>query len=442
MDFVDGVDAVDIVDRGGRHNVHLVHEVHVVHKVHLSPPPVARYNSRMNSQERIRLAMNHEEPDRVPVMCQLALGHYFLQCDAAPSAIWFESETFAKALVELQQRYSFDGVLVNLPGRPPDWRSRIASCYQEPDKERIRWKSKLETVFPPDDNPQTFLADGARLPRADYTSVDLHDPAVFRLPGYVWNTWHMPELSDIDPEADLSDPAAYPKWFTAALEAARKHAPGVSIHVEVFSPFTHLMELFGYEQALLALVDAPKLCHEALAIFTRNVLAQVQVYSVHRPDAILVSSAFAGAGFISRQMYRQFVIPYEDEIFAAIRQTGCKSYVHTCGAIGDRLDLMAQTAVDGIDTLDPPPLGTVDLAQAKAAYGRRFFFKGNLDAVNEMLHADDATFEQAVEDRLRIGKPGSGYILSSACSVAPHVKPERLKKLAEMAQQLGRYRIS
>jgi hypothetical protein len=107
--------------------------------------------------------------------------------------------------------------------------------------------------------------------------------------------------------------------------------------VEVFSPFTHLMELFGYEQALMALVDAPKLCHEALTIFTQNVLAQVQLYGNHRPDAILVSSAFAGAGFISRQMYGEFVMPYEDEVFGAIRQKGCKSYVHTCGAIGDRL---------------------------------------------------------------------------------------------------------
>jgi len=393
----------------------------------------------MDSQERMSRAMNHEEPDRVPVMCQLALGHYFLHCDLAPADIWFDSEAFANALVILQCRYRFDGILVNLPGRPPDWRSRIASCRKDQGKECIRWKSGLGTVFPPDDNPQTSLSDGARLARANYMSADLHDPATLRLPGYVWNTWHLPELWGIDPAADLSDPAAYPRWFTAALEVVQRSAPGVSVHVEVFSPFTHLMELFGYEQALMALVDAPTRCHEALTIFTRNVLAQVQLYGGHHPDAILVSSAFAGAGFISRPMYREFVMPYEDEVYRAIRQEGCKSYVHTCGAIGDRLDLMAETAVDGIDTLDPPPLGTVDLAQAKARYGRRFFFKGNLDAVNEMLHADEATFERAVENRIVIGKPGSGYILSSACSVAPHVKPERLQRLVELAEQLGGY---
>jgi len=393
----------------------------------------------MDSRERIQAAMSHEEPDRVPVMCQLALGHYFLHCDRQPSEIWFDSRAFVEALVQLQERYRFDGILVNLPGRPPDWRDRIESSEMNQDREHIRWQSGLETIVPPDDNPQTFGSGSAPLPRARYESVDLNDPRTYRLPGYVWNTWHMPMLWDIDPDADLSDPAAYPSWFTAALQAVRRQTTSVSVHAEVFSPFTHLMELFGYEQGLLALLDAPQMCHKTLGIFTEHVIAQVSLYGPCGPDAILVSSAFAGAGFISRQMYGEFVMPYEDTVFRAIHEQGLKSYVHTCGAIGDRLDLMAQTTVDGIDTLDPAPLGTVDLAQAKAEYGRRFFFKGNLDAVNEMLSADDPTFERAVRDRLRIGKPGSGYILSSACSVAPHVDPERLKRLAELAMELGRY---
>lgn len=37
-------------------------------------------------------------------------------------------------------------------------------------------------------------------------------------------------------------------------------------------------------------------------------------------------------------------------------------YTHTCGAIGDRLNLMKETGTDGIVTLDQPPPGTVDLA--------------------------------------------------------------------------------
>ncbi len=396
--------------------------------------------------------MEHKKPDRVPVMCQLALGHYFLNCHQRPSEIWFNSETFARVLVELQQKYNFDGILVNIPGRGPDWKNNLKSYKRIDNNEHLHWKSGLETVFPPDENPQTYQPGQMPLERANYSTVDIDDPATYRLSGYVWNTWHAPELWDIDPQADLSDPTAYPAWFTSTLQKVRQLAPDVSIHAEVFSPFTHLMELFGYEQALLALLDAPSKCHQVLAVFTRIALALLKLYAGCQPDAVLVSSAFAGAGFISRQMYEEFVAPYEDQVFRAIRGLGLKSYVHTCGAIGDRLDLMSATSVDGIDTLDPPPLGTVHLEDAKSKYGERFFFKGNLDAVNEMLNADDETFEQAVKERIRIGKADSlsrlgsakratagGYILSSACSVAPHVKPERLKKLAVLAEQLGKY---
>lgn len=393
----------------------------------------------MNSRHRVSEAMNHARPDRVPVMCQLALGHYFLNCDYPSNDIWFDSKTFAKALIDLQQRYGFDGLLVNLPGRPDNWRRYLESSSKDGETEILNWENGLVTIVGPDDNPQTFAPGKTPLPRADYSTIDIKDPAVYRMPGYLWNTWHAPQLWDVDEDADLSEPDAYPEYFTAAIREARKLGPEISVHAEVFSPFTHLLELFGYEQALFALIDKPQTCHALLEVFTGFAEAQVELYGSCEPDAILVSSAFAGAGFISREMYREFVMPYEEQVYRAIAARGVKSYVHTCGAIGDRLDLMAETSVGGIDTLDPPPLGTVDFEQAKAEYGERFFFKGNLDAVNEMLEADDETFEAAVRQRLEIGKPGAGYILSSACSVAPGVRPERLKKMVELAEEFGKY---
>jgi len=395
--------------------------------------------NRLTSRERVRAAMTHEVPDRVPVMCQLALGHYFLFSGFDPVAIWFDSETLARALEELRHRYGFDGVLVNLPGRPPQWRDYLAVDEKTGSGRRLTWKSGLQTRVPPDDNPQTYAPGGGALSRADYTTVDVDDPATYRLAGYVWNTWHAPSLWDIPANADLKDSAVYPEWFTASLRSARALCPDASVHVEVFSPFTHLLELFGYQNALMALVEAPETCSRLLDRFTAVVEAQVDCLVPHDPDAILVSSAFAGAGFISRAMYGRFVLPYEKQIAAAVHRYNLPVYVHTCGAIGDRLDLMSESDMDGIDTLDPPPLGTVELTEAKERFGDRFFLKGNLDAVNEMLHADDATFDRAVLDRLKTGMPGSGYILSSACSVAPRVRPERLKRLVELAEAHGQY---
>lgn len=389
----------------------------------------------MTPRERIRAAMRHEPVDRVPVMCQLALGHYFLHSGRKPSEIWFDTTAFIETLADFQRRYGFDGFLINLPGRPANWRDYLQSVEPHESGERLVWHFGMETIVPADDNPHTFLAGHQDLPRADCANVDPDDPKNFRLPGYVWNTWHAPTLWDIPDEADLTRPAVYPDWLTSGLRQARTACPDASVHMEVFSPFTHLLELFGYQSALMALIEAEDTCKRLLDQFTRQVIAQVECFAPCDPDAILISSAFAGGGFISREMYVDFVVPYERRVVDAIHNHALPAYVHTCGKIGDRLDLMADSGVDGIDTLDPPPLGTVDLARAKAEFGERFFFKGNLDAVNEMLRADDETFEEAVRQRLAIGAPGSGYILSSACSVAPGVRPERLRRMVELSRE-------
>ena len=79
------------------------------------------------------LAMQHREADRVPVMCQLALGHYFLNTGLPPHRIWFTSEGFAEALVKLQRRYRFDGLLINLPGRPANILDDVARIEKAGD---------------------------------------------------------------------------------------------------------------------------------------------------------------------------------------------------------------------------------------------------------------------------------------------------------------------
>ncbi len=154
-------------------------------------------------------------------------------------------------------------------------------------------------------------------------------------------------------------------------------------------------------------------------------------------DAVLISSAFAGGGFISPSQYEEFVLPYERQVVHRIHETGVSVYTHTCGKIGDRLELMVATGTDGIDTLDPPPLGTVDLEDAKRRVGAQIFFKGNMDPVNTLLRKTPEEVRQDALWRLRVGSPGSGYILSSACSVSPRVPPDNLTVLAEASREFG-----
>ena len=376
--------------------------------------------------------MRHELPDRAPVFCQLALGHYFLKTGLAPHRIWFTSEGFAEALVSLQQRYQFDGILINLPGRSVDTLKRLERVETTPEGERLFWPNGEVTVVPNDDNPQHFLAGGRKAPRADFRALDPnHLAEATRLPGYLWNVYHLPWLDGDAQSGLLRD---IPEFFLRTIDLVKAQTAGkVSIHGEVFSPFTHLMELFGYPQALLGLATDAAKAHALLERLVESSVAWGVAQARRGVDAVLVSSAFAGGGFISRRMYEEFVVPCERQLNRAIRAAGVPVYTHTCGKIGDRLDLMLRSETCGVDTLDPPPLGNVELVKAKREIGRRLFIKGNMNPVALLACKTAAEVVAEATRCLRDGAPGGGYILSTACSVAPRVESWKLELLAPLA---------
>lgn len=392
----------------------------------------------MNGRQRVAMAMRHQIPDRVPVMCQLAVGHYFLNTDLPPYKIWFTSEGFAEALATLQQRYRFDGILVNIPGRPADLLDEVSTVQDDRDGQRVTWVDGSITVVPWDDNAYHLMADGSKPPRADFETLDPeHLEGLGDIAGYIWGVYHVPRLVDTISAGPLAE---VPPYFFRTIDMVKSLVgEEVSVHGEVFSPFTHFVELVGYENALVSLLSDPD---KARAILERLTVASVTwgvAQAEHGVDAVLISSAFAGGPFLSPRMYRQFVLPYERRVTEAIKATGVPVYTHTCGSIGDRLPLMVETGTQGIDTLDPPPLGNTELADAKALIGDQVFIKGNMNAVELLAYETPEQVIEHASERIRIGMPGGGYILSTACSVAPRMEPWKLQLLTPLAEELGTY---
>ena len=404
----------------------------------------------MTSRQRMAIAMKKGIPDRVPGMCQLSLGHYLLNTGISPARLWHCTESFVEALVTLQRRYRFDGILVNLPGHPENWQEEMVRIEETRDAEIVHWKDGSSTVCPRDDNVQNFrvhpttgehIRDTKLRQAIDEVDIDRlfyenpHTSGGLKYPYYYYDIGRG-RREPGKPEDWL------PEYEFRAFAMLRKETGGeVSIHGEFFSPFTQLMELLGYENALMALLTHPDKCKAILGRFTEGCVYYGRELARQGVDAILNSSAFAGGGFISKRMYEEFVLPCEKSCREGIRAEfpDVPCYTHTCGAIGDRLDLMEATGLDGIDTLDPPPLGTVELSEAKQTLGNRVFIKGNIDSVSTLLHGN---LEEARTDMIRRigwGKPGGGYILSTACSVAPRVQPDRLEALVGICEEYGGY---
>ncbi|GMQ94235.1 MAG: hypothetical protein BMS9Abin12_1721 [Acidimicrobiia bacterium] len=392
----------------------------------------------MNGKERIALAMRNEVPDRVPVMCQLSWGHYMLNTDVPPHVMYFSSEAFAQALVDLQRRYRFDGILIDMTGRPDDLLDRVASIEQTDDGEKLTWETGEISFHPWDDSPQHYPGDSGRKEFFDF-AVDEPDDLdrIDELVRGCWCMYHMPFALG---KADAAPMTEVPPYMFNTIDRVLELVDGeVSVHGEVFSPFTLLMLITGYEDALMGLLTDPVKAHALLERLTVPAITWAVAQAQRGCDAVLLSSPFAGGPFLSPKMYKEFVIPYEKRVTDAIHAQGVVAYTHTCGGIGDRLDLMIETGTAGIDTLDPPPLGNVELADAKAQVGDKVFLKGNMNSVELLQATTERDVVAHATDRISIGKPGGGYILSTACSVAPHTEPWKLEMLTPLAEEIGRY---
>ncbi len=377
----------------------------------------------MTPKQRMARTMRREKADRVPVMCQMSIGHMLLQTGFSPLEFWLSVEVFAEGLLRMREVYGFDGILISLHGHSPEWSRRAHKIERKGKEEVVWWKDGSRTEFPRDDLPRHYGA--RRKPVPDPLKID---PSL------------VPEVLDYIPVSQgLDFPVDQDRPYDIFDLVIAKAGDRFSIHGEVASPFDYFLRLFGFSTALVYLMEAPQVCSEVLRRLAESVTRMALDQVEKGIDALKISSPFAGSGFISPLFYRRFVLPYESLIVEAVQSHDVPVYLHTCGAINDRLEMMVEGGASGLECLDPPPLGNVSLEEAKARIGRDVFIKGNLDPVHVLLDGDPSGVETDAVRRLEIGMPGGSYILSSACSIAPHTPRENIQVLLRVAEERGRY---
>ena len=303
----------------------------------------------------------------------------------------------------------------------------------------VTWRNGHVTLIPWDDNAQYVYTARPELQfRADLKTLDPdHLETIDQYTGYLWNTYHIPWLEG---KKDFGLLSEVPDYFLDTIDLVRAETNGeISVHGETFSPFTHYLELIGYQNAIIGLVKYKEKVKALLDRLTDASIAWAVAQAKGGVDAVLISSAFAGGGFISPKMYADYVVPYESRVVDAVKKFNIPVYTHTCGKIGDRLELMEQTGTMGIDTLDPHPLGNVELVDAKNGVGQRLFLKGNMNSVSILEYTTKEEVVAEATERIQTGKPGGGYILSSACSIAPRVEPWKIELLTPLANEIGNY---
>jgi len=109
---------------------------------------------------------------------------------------------------------------------------------------------------------------------------------------------------------------------------------------------------------------------------------------------------------------------------------------HSCGNIYQLLDKFVEWGFDGIITMEPT--AGMDLGKVREQVGHKLVLIGNLDVSYLMVKGTQQEIEDAVKKAIKDAAKGGGYILSASHS-HPYVDVTRLKWMVEAAHKYGKY---
>ena len=199
-----------------------------------------------------------------------------------------------------------------------------------------------------------------------------------------------------------------------AAEIGRTH----SVLGWVEGPLAEYADLRGLENTLIDLIDKPEMFIEAAEVLVRNAIS----FAVDqlKAGADMVGVGDAAASLIGPDMYEEYILPFEQKLFAAIHEAGGTVKLHICGNTRNHIEHMARTGADIIDVDWMVPLN-----QARKLVGPNITLCGNFDPSAVLLQGSPEDVAKAARQCLKTG--GDKFILMPGCEVPPHTPQENIR---------------
>jgi uroporphyrinogen decarboxylase len=377
----------------------------------------------LTSRERVLYALNHEEPDRVP--------------------IFFGT---SGATTMLAPGYDRLKAHLGIPGETTVfWRGLQ---YVLMDEEVLAWAGS-------DGRP--LLAGPAPAPLAHDVSADAYvdgwGSLWERRPDAIYyevvdSPIRTATIADLDryPWPDL----AHPSRFVGLRERAKaiQDAGYAVVALSGVSPFEQAYVSRGVENWMLDLAGNPDFALALMRKITDLMKASVIKLLEEAGDCIdvLITGDDLGsqnATLISPRMYRRMIKPFHVELMSEIKKrTKAKIFYHSDGNI---YSLLGDLVEIGVDLLNPVQVNAGDMgntARLKREFGDRLAFCGAIDTGWVLPYGTPADVRAEVRRRIGDLGPGGGYILASVHCIQPDVPVENIIAMLDEAKVAGRYPLA
>jgi len=338
----------------------------------------------MNGYERMMTALRREEPDRIPVW-ELIVNEPVIK--ALYGDISYE---------DFVERDDLDGITIFEDQRVTE----RFSDTQYKDEWGILWTIEPNGIGYPSGGPIRTEAD-----------LDRYTPP--------------------DPDAD---------YRLDSLRSAMKRFKGeraiVFLTHDAFE-FSHY--LHGMNNLLMDYITNPEFV-KRLARVVIDYKRRVMERAIDEGADIALTGddyAYRTAPIMSPDMFREFVLPYLQEMVDVAKDKGVPFIKHTDGNLWLIVDMIVDTGIDALDPLEP--IADMDIGEVKERYGDRIALAGNVDCTELLTRGTEGDVVEAVKETIAKAGVGGGYILASSNSIHPGVKPENYRAMVKAAREYGQY---
>jgi uroporphyrinogen decarboxylase len=381
----------------------------------------------LNSMERVRTALNHNEPDRVPfdlggtglstihVTAYQNLRSYLSLTEVQPVVAMV-----AEQLVQVDENlaeYLHADVRLIRPGNAStfEYRFRDEGEYEAyTDEWGIGWRKPVDGGF---------YYDMYRHPLAGAQSLD--DLKAHPFP----------------------DPLDDGRFAPLREQAETARAKGKA--VVLAGPCAGIAEVYswmrGYEEYYIDLVrhkDWVGYMLDRLVAFKSAYWERALGEIGELVDVVIEADDLAGQHdlLMSPRTYCQVIQPRHRRLFSFIRaQAPVKVFFHSCGAVRR---LIPDLIDAGIDILNPVQISAagMDLHELKREFGRDLvFWGGGVDTQQVLGTATPAEIRDHVRRNIGALAPGGGFVFAAVHDIQANVPPENVMAMWEAWREYGVY---
>lgn len=373
----------------------------------------------LTPRERVLTALNHEQPDRVPIIIGTS------NTTGMKMPVYRELKRLLG--IQAEERYIYD------------WPELGTAALDEAALLRLHGDARgVLDRFP----AATYQRNRARPPHSPF--IDDWGSGQVEIGPDAWYPGVHPlaEARALDaieayPWPDMDDPT---RVAGVRAESQRLRAQGDFALIGapwLLFPLERAFAMQGMDRFLLNLAEEPEfaeallrkiadLCKRLMGHFLRECGDLIDMIKIG--DDLGTQSSL----LMSPRMYRRVLKPIHADYIAFIKQrTPARVFFHTDGDVFDLIDDFVEIGVDMLNPVQTSAGRIGDLPELKRRWGDKLTFCGAVDTHRILPAGTPAEVRQEVRRVIEIMAPGGGYMLSSVHTIMPDVPAENVLAMVD-----------